>query len=94
MEPIKKRHPQITLRIAAPLSFARAMATDHKSLNSYYDLLEDTLKSNGIFNNASRIFNCDETGIPLSPPLPKVLHAAGEKICAMLLEEPKHKLQF
>ena len=37
------------------------------------------MKSNGIFNNASRIFNCDETGIPLNPPSPKVLHAVGEK---------------
>ena len=70
------------------------MSTDRESLNSYYDLLEDTLKSNSIFSNASRIFNSDETGIPLSPPSPKVLHAIGEKIHAMLLKEPKHKLQF
>ena len=56
------------------------MATGHESLNSYYDLLEDTLKSNGIFKNVSRIFNCDETGIPLNTPSPKVLHAVGEKI--------------
>ena len=75
-----KNHPQITLRIAAPLSFARAMATGHESSNSYYDLLEDTLKSNGILNNFSRIFNCNKIGIPLNPPSPKVLHVLGEKI--------------
>ena len=78
-ERFRKRHPEITLRVAAPLSFARAMATDRESLNCYYDLLEDTLKSNGIFNNASHIFNCDETGVPLNPPSPKVLHEVGAK---------------
>ena len=67
------------------------MATDRESLNNYYDLLEDTLKGNGIFNNPSRIFNCDETGIPLSPPSPKVLHENGAKILATLLEELKDK---
>ena len=68
-----------SFRVAVPLSFARAMATDHKSLNCYYDLLEETLKCNGIFNNASRIFNCDETGIPLNPPSPRTIHKVGAK---------------
>ena len=75
----KKWHPELTLRIAAPLSFARAMATDRVTLNAYYNLLEDTLKENRIFNNASRIFNCDETGMALNPPSPKVLHKVGAK---------------
>ena len=75
----RQRNPEITLRVAAPLSFARAMATDRDTLNSYYDLLEDTLKENGIYNNASRIFNCDETGMPLNPPSPKVVHKVGAK---------------
>ena len=54
---IEKNYSQITLRITvAPLSFACAMTTGHESLNSYCDLLEDTLKSNGIFNNVSRSY--------------------------------------
>lgn len=55
------------------------MATNHESLDCYYELLEDALKSNGIFNNASWIFKCDETGVPLNPPSPKVLHEVGAK---------------
>ena len=78
-ERFKRRNPKINLRVAAPLSFARAIATDRDVLDRYYDLLEDTLKANGIFNNASRIFNCDETGISLSPPFPKVVHEVGAK---------------
>ncbi len=78
-ERFKQRHPMITLRVAAPLSYARAMASDRDSLNNYFDLLEDTLKSNEIFNDASRIFNCDETGIPLNPPSSKVVDKVGAK---------------
>ena len=40
------------------------MATDPESLNRYYDMLEDTLKGNGIFNNPLHIYNCYETGMP------------------------------
>ena len=78
-ERFKQRHSNITLRIAAPLSFARAMASDRDSLNNYFDLLEDTLKANEIFNDASRIFNCDETGIPLNPSSLKVVDKVGAK---------------
>lgn len=68
----KQRHSKISLRIAAPLSFARVMASDRESLRNYFDLLEDTLKANGIFKDASHIFNYDETGIPLNPTSNKV----------------------
>ena len=78
-ERFKQRHSNITLRIAAPLSFSRAMASDRDSLNNYFDLLEDTLKANEIFNDASRIFNCDETGIPLNPSSLKVVDKVGAK---------------
>jgi len=35
-------------------------------LNNYFDLLEDTLKDNEIFDDASCIFNCDETAAELA----------------------------
>ena len=72
-ERFKKRHPSITLREAASLSYARAMASDRECLESYFDLLEETLKINGVFDDPSRLFNCDETGMPLCPPLQKLL---------------------
>ena len=56
------RHPQITLRVAVPLSIARAMASDKDVLDPYFNMLEDCLNSNGIMNKPARIFNCDETG--------------------------------
>ena len=75
----KQRHQNITLGIAAPFSYARAMASDRESLNRYFDLLEDTLIVNGIFDNPSHIFNCDETGISLNPKSSKVIDKVGAK---------------
>ena len=75
----QKRNPRISLRIAAPLSHVRAMASDKESLNRYFDVLENTLKDNEIFNNPCRIFNCDETGIPLGPSSLKVIDQVGTK---------------
>ena len=75
----QKRNPRISLRIAAPLSHVRAMASDKESLNRYFDVLEKTLKDNEIFNNPCRIFNCDETGIPLGPSSLKVIDQVGAK---------------
>ena len=42
-------------------------------------MLKDTLKGNGIFNNPLQIYNCDETGMPLNPKMPKVVAAVGSK---------------
>ena len=46
-ERFKKRQTSITLRKAAPLSYARAMASNQECLERYYDLLENILKING-----------------------------------------------
>ena len=68
-----QRHPDMTLRVAVPFSFARAMATDTEVLNRYFDMLEECLRENGIFNKPSSIFNCDECGFPLNPKCFKVV---------------------
>lgn len=64
----------------APLSYPRAMAMDQEVLHNYLTYWrEDTLKANGIFNDPPRIFNCDETGMPLSPTSSKVVDKVGSK---------------
>ena len=68
-ERFRKRHPNLTLKSAMPLTYARAMATDSDVFHHYYDMLEETLKSNGIFDNPTHIFNCDETGLPYGPEM-------------------------
>ena len=40
-----------------PLTYARAMATDSDVFHRYYDMLEETLKSNGIFVTATHFLD-------------------------------------
>ena len=69
----------LTLRTAVPLTYVRAMATDEDTLNRYYDLLEETLKANDLLDKPAHIYNCDETGLPLSPESLKVASEVGAK---------------
>ena len=74
-----QRHPSISLRTPAPLSFVRAMATDRECIGRYFDLLLTTLEENDLLNKATCIFNCDESGLPLSPKAEKVIIEVGSK---------------
>lgn len=74
-----QRHEVLSLRSAANISVQRAIATDMDALKLYYDMLEDTLKGNGILNKPMHIFNCDETGIPLNPKGTKIIAKKGAK---------------
>ena len=74
-----KRHPYLTVRTAAPLSCARAISSDPDVINRYFDLLEQTLKDNGLEQKPCNIFNMDETGMPLDPKPLKTIHRKGEK---------------
>ena len=87
-----QRHPQITLRVAVPFSYARAMATDREVLDRYFDMLEDCLRSNGLLNKASCIFNCDETGLPLDPKCLKVVDRVGRKNPSYLTSGTKSQI--
>ena len=75
----KRRHDSITLRSAVPLSFSRAKATDPEVISTYFDILESTLIENDLLDKPSRIFNCDETGMPLSLKSLKVVDKVGSK---------------
>ena len=74
-----KRHPQLTLRSASRLAYSRAIAQDPEIINRYFDLLEETLSQNGLLNEATWIFNCDESGLPLDHKPGKVISARDLK---------------
>ena len=59
------RHPKLSLRTADPLSRVRKNAVTEDNMKRYFDLLEKTLIENDLMNRASRIYNMDETGMPL-----------------------------
>ena len=69
------RHPNLTLRAPASLSRARAIASDPAVLDCYFDLLQEVLEKNDLFDKACQIFNMDETGMPLDPEHVKIVTA-------------------
>ena len=74
-----QRHKNVTHRMAVPLSIARAMGSDQNVMNRYFDMLTDTLKSNGLLHKPELIYNCDETGMPLGALNRKVVARVGSK---------------
>ena len=66
-ESFRKRHPELVLRTAEPLSYARAVCSSDGILDAYYDMLEATLTDNGLVGKPGQIFNMDETGMPVDP---------------------------
>ena len=78
-ESFSKRHPNITLRTASPLSYARIVGSNPNIIGRYFDLLECTLQENELHDKPSQIFNLDETGMPLQPTPPRVVAERGMK---------------
>ena len=78
-----RRNPSIVLRAPAQLSLARAKASDPEVFEHYFDLLESTLTEYDISDKPMQIFNMDETGVPLSPDLPKGVFKKGSKAVAV-----------
>ena len=73
------RHPDVTLRTPSSLCKARALATNHEIIDQYFDILEEALMVNNLFDKPHQVFNLDETGVPLDPKLLKVVASRGEK---------------
>ena len=76
-ESFRKRHPNLTLRVATSLSKARMLASNRMVLDHYFDLLEETLRENGLMDKPYQVFNMDETGMPLDAKPVKTIHAVG-----------------
>ena len=75
----RRRHPEVSLRHAEPLSYARAAANNPLVIHKYFELLTETLEVNGLMQRPGQIFNCDETGLPLAHKPPKVVAHATQK---------------
>ncbi|XP_064403158.1 uncharacterized protein LOC135348769 isoform X2 [Halichondria panicea] len=75
----KKRHGELAVRAAEPLSYSRAVASSPQVISCYYDLLEQTLTENDLLDCPSQIYNMDETGMPLDPAPPKIITVRGVK---------------
>ena len=75
----RQRHPHLTLRAGESLAYRRAIAISPDTINNYFDRLENILTANGLQYTLSRIFNADESGIPLQHRPGKRIGVKGQK---------------
>ena len=74
----RRRYSHLSLRSASTLSVARANASDPQRIEHYFDILEETLRENGLMDTPASIYNMDETGMPLDPKALKTIHPRGK----------------
>lgn len=69
----KRRHPNLGLRRPDALDRGRASMGNVNSLRDYFELLKETLDSNGLTDKPTQIYNCDEAALYLNK-------SAGQKV--------------
>ena len=74
-----RSYPNLTLRAPVPLSRARSIASCYDVIESYFNLLEETLVENDLLDKPGQLYNMYESGMPLDPKPPKVIHVRGVK---------------
>ena len=75
------RHPLLASRTPATLSVSRARASTRECINSYFDLLENTLQEIGLADYPALYFNVDETGFALDPKPTKTISSLWREKC-------------
>ena len=73
------RNPKLSLRTADPLSKARADVVTQDKIDKYFKLLESTLEEHDLADKPHRIYNVDESGMPLEHKQPKRVAERGTK---------------
>ncbi len=53
--------------------------TSSEVYNSYFTLLEDTLREYDLIDEPAQLYNCDESGMPLEHKMPKIVTLKGSK---------------
>ena len=79
----RERHPHLRLRAGERLAYVRAVCTNRQVLDRYFDLWEDVLVKNNLKDEPNRIFNLDESGMPLQHRPGKRIAVKGQKhVCS------------
>ena len=69
----------ITVKRRHNTAHVRVNAVNEDTITHYFDLSKQTLRDNSLINSPERIYNVDETGVPLDPSAPNVVTMKGTK---------------
>lgn len=79
-EGFRKRHPEITIRTAQSLESCREDATE-TDLRNWFAAIKSYLESKNLLDiDPSRVWNCDESSLPLNSKHSKVLTEKGAAV--------------
>ena len=74
-----KRNPSLRLRAGDSTAGVRMDAINAENMREYFDLLRSVFDEFGFDDHPERIYNMDETGVPLEPRPPKVIAQKGQR---------------
>ena len=78
-ERFMKRQPQLSLRKGDATANVRMDCVNPEAMSQYFDLLNDVLEEYGLKMEPERIYNGDETGMPLDHRPPKIVTQRGQE---------------
>lgn len=85
-EGFRRRNPEVTIRTAQSLESCREDATED-DLRGWFATIKDYLEKKNLLNiDPSRVWNCDETSLPLNPKPSKVLAEKGAAVVYQTVE--------
>ena len=74
-----ERNPSLRLRRGDATAGVRLDAVNADNIRGYYALLKEIYDEFDFESHPERVYNMDETGVPLDPRPPKVIAAKGQK---------------
>ena len=74
-----ERQPQLSLRRGDATAHVHMNAVNKETMESYFNLLEETLNEHGLMNSPGQLYNMDESGVPLDSRPPNVIAKRGQK---------------
>ena len=74
-----ERHPKLSLRYGDATGHVRMDAVTKENITNYFDLLKECLEEHDFASHPERIYNMDESGVPLDPKPPRVVTRKGQR---------------
>lgn len=74
-----ERNPGMSLRVGDSIAGVGIDAINEENMTKYFDLLEEVYNELDFKDHPQRIYNMDETDMPLDPRPPKVMVPKGRK---------------